>query len=61
MKDISRDSREVETKPHTTFTHRMQGSKRVWASLVAQRVKDPPAMQETLVQSPGWEDPLEKG
>ena len=20
-----------------------------------------PAMQETLVQSPGWEDPLEKG
>ena len=24
-------------------------------------VKDQPAMQETCVQSPGWEDPLEKG
>ena len=30
-------------------------------SLVAQLVKNPPAMQETLVQSLGWEDPLEKG
>ena len=28
---------------------------------MAQLVKDPPAMQETLVQSLGWEDPLEKG
>ena len=32
-----------------------------WASLVAQLVKNPPAMHETLVQSLGWEDPLEKG
>ena len=24
-------------------------------------VKNPPAMQETWVQSLGWEDPLEKG
>ena len=31
------------------------------ASLVAQMVKDPPAMQETWVQSLGWEDPLEEG
>ena len=31
------------------------------ASLVAQTVKDPPAMQETPVQFLGWEDPLEKG
>ena len=30
------------------------------ASLVAQRIKHLPAMQETWVQSPGWEDPLEK-
>ena len=29
-------------------------------SLVAQLVKNLPAMQETQVQSPGWEDPLEK-
>ena len=31
------------------------------ASLVAQVVKNPPAMQETQVWSLGWEDPLEKG
>ena len=31
-----------------------------WASLVAQLVKNPPAMWETWVQSLGWEDPLEK-
>ena len=30
------------------------------ASLVAQRIKRLPAMQETQVQSLGWEDPLEK-
>ena len=29
--------------------------------LVAQRVKNPPAMWETWVQSLGWEDPLEEG
>ena len=33
----------------------------VWASLVAQKVKNPPAMWETWVWSMGWEDPLEKG
>ena len=32
-----------------------------WASPVAQLVKNPPVMQETWVQSLGWEDPLEKG
>ena len=32
-----------------------------WASLVAQLVKNPPAIQETWVRSPGWKDPLEKG
>ena len=32
-----------------------------WASLVAQLVKNPPAMRETWDQSLGWEDPLEKG
>ena len=31
------------------------------ASLVAQLVKNPPAMRETWVQSLGWEDHLEKG
>ena len=32
----------------------------IWASLVAQTVKNLAAMQETWVQSLGWEDPLEK-
>ena len=32
-----------------------------WASLVAQLVKNPPAVRKTWVQSLGWEDPLEKG
>ena len=31
------------------------------ASLVAQTVKNPPAMQKIWVQSLGWEDPLDKG
>ena len=29
-------------------------------SLVAQTVKNPPAIQETWLRSLGWEDPLEK-
>ena len=32
-----------------------------WVSLVAQLVKNLPLMQKTLVQSLGWQDPLEKG
>ena len=31
------------------------------ASLVAQRLKRLPAMQETGVRSLGWEDPLDEG
>ena len=31
-----------------------------WASLVAQTVKNPPAVRVTWVQSLGWEDPLER-
>ena len=33
----------------------------MWASLVAQLVKNSPFMWETWVQSLGWEDPLDKG
>ena len=32
-----------------------------WASLVAQMLKELPAMWKTWVQSLDWEDPLEKG
>ena len=33
----------------------------IWTSLTTQLVKDPPLMQETLIQFLGREDPLEKG
>ena len=32
-----------------------------WASVVAQMVKNLPAMQKTCVRSLGWKDPLEEG
>ena len=32
-----------------------------WVSLVAQAVKNPPAVWETWVRSLSWEDPLEEG
>ena len=38
--------------------HPLQDS---WAFLVAQMVKNLPAIRERWVQSLGWEDPLEKG
>ena len=34
---------------------------RRWASLVAETVKNLPAMQDIQVQSLGWGDPLQKG
>ena len=37
------------------------GKEEIQPSLVAQRVKNLPAMWETLIRSLGWEDPLEKG
>ena len=37
------------------------GVDKSWASLVAQMVKNPPAMWESWVRSLSWEDPLEKG
>ena len=33
----------------------------MWAFLVTQMVDNLPAMQETWVQSLGWENPLEEG
>ena len=33
----------------------------VWASLVAQLVKNLPAIWKTWLRSLGWEDPLEEG
>ena len=48
----------LESSPGEGIDYPLQYS---WASLVAQLVKNLPAMQETWVQSLGWEDPLEKG
>jgi len=45
-----------------THTHTKSTNNKCWrASLAAKLVKNPPAMQETLVQFLGLEDPLEKG
>ena len=44
---------------HTVFYNKKYAL--YWASLVAQLVKNPLAMQETPPQFPGREDPLEKG
>ena len=49
--------------------HKPQGEKEhyfcawflLWAFVVAQMVKNSPAMQETWIWSLCWEDPLEKG
>ena len=53
----------IQTPPHFMYVHCLQflSSCFLWASLVAQLVKNPLAMQETLVQFLGCEDPLEKG
>ena len=42
---------------HGNFNYQLEQAR---ASLVTQSVKNLPAMQETRVQSLGWEDPLEK-
>ena len=43
------------------YVHMLQTSLVIQASLVAQLVKNPPAMQETMVQFLGQEVSLEKG
>ena len=43
----------------TIFSGEISGT--FWASLIAQLVKNQPAMWETPVWFLGWEDPLEKG
>ena len=39
----------------------LNGCNVLWASLIAQLVKNLPAVWETWDRSLGWEDPLEKG
>ena len=49
------------TFPHPGLSIQKTTSETYWASLVAQTVKNLPAMQASWVQSLGQEDPLEKG
>ena len=58
MQEILVQSLGQEVSPGEGIGYPFQYS---WASLVAQLIKNPPAMWETWVQSLGWEDPLEKG
>ena len=51
-------------RPSTDWIGQPISGKTIWltnSTLVAQVVKNLPAMQETWVQSLGWEDALEKG
>ena len=50
---------QTESTPDKAHAHYIR-QLRSKASLVAQTVKHLPTMQETLVRSPGQEDPLEK-
>ena len=45
---------------HCTAEYTQHGKAVIWASLVAQMVKNLPAVQEIQVRSLGREDPLEK-
>ena len=50
-------SRASASQQFPSYTSALQGG----SSLVAQMIKNLPAMQDMWVQSLGWEDPLEKG
>ena len=47
--------------PRSNLLYPKNVVRHIWASLVAQAVKNPPAMQEIQVRSLCWEDPLEEG
>ena len=52
--NLPKETKELYTENQKTLM------KEIWASLLAQLVKNLPAVQETHVRSLGWEDPLEK-
>ena len=57
---MPRKARKVRYAEHSSLSCFFVLFLNSWASLVAQLVKNPFAMQETWVRSLGWEDPLEK-
>ena len=54
------NNRELFSFNSSPLVHQLQQSLGCQYTLVAQTVKNLPAMQETQVHSPGQEDPLEK-
>ena len=55
---VQKNPNKLFVQPNTLFN---QYHISPWASLVAQLVKNLPAIRETWVRSLGWEDPLEEG
>jgi len=59
---ISSFLRNLHTVLHSGYiVYILTSSASTRASFVAQMLKHPPAMQETLVRSLDWENPLQKG
>ena len=46
---------------HVTMSTVKKNHCKIGVSLIAQLVKNPPTMLETMVRFLGWEDPLERG
>ena len=61
LKAIGTEKPEMLLYPGQKSEHSEKAMGLLWASLEAQLVKNLPVVQETCVQSLGWEDPLEKG
>ena len=60
QKTVNEKKKKKKTVKKATHKHALIKLNEGMASLVAQRIKNLPAMQETQVQSLGQEDPLEK-
>ena len=58
---VQRQTQTVDRRIIMWFTFKASSLLPIQASLLAQTGKNLPAMEETCVQSLGWEDPLEKG
>ena len=56
MSEVGQSLKSEEDYLHFNFPNSME-----WTSLIVQLVKNPPAMQETLIRFLGQEDLLEKG
>ena len=61
MQNITKISSKKQNPHSETFKVGMENLRYLKCPLVAQLVKNPPAMRETWVRSLGGEDPLEKG